>query len=180
MIRLFVAVDLPEGLRDQVAEIGRGLTGARRVPREQLHLTLRFIGEVEDKVFKAALTALKEIKAPPFKLALKGLGHFPPGKHPKVFWAGLERSVPLLELQKQVELTLTGVGIAPEEKKFSPHLTLARLKETPADVVSALEEHYREFGSGPFKISEFHLYSSILTRTGAIHKREATYRLLPY
>lgn len=83
-----------------------------------------------------------------------------------------------MELQKKVELALTAAGIVPEERRFSPHLTLARLKETPAEEVSALEEHCREFGSGPFRIAEFHLYSSALTRTGATHTREATYPLL--
>src|ERR1039458_10029791 len=137
MIRLFVAIDLPEELKDLVAEIGSGLTGARRVPREQLHLTLRFIGEVDEQFFKAAKVALKKIKATSFKLALKGLGHFPPGKRPKVFWAGLGRSGPLLELQKKVEQALTEIGFIPEERGFSPHLTLARFKETPVEEVSA-------------------------------------------
>jgi len=175
--RLFVAIDLPEDVKNMVADIGRELPGARRVPREQLHLTLRFIGEVDEETFKAVRSALSEIKDVSFSLKLRGVGHFPPGRHPRVLWVGLEGSAPLLELQKGVELALGRAYIPPEERKFSPHLTLARLKETPLDKVAVLEECYRDFGAGPFPVEEFHLYSSALTRAGAIHKREATYRL---
>jgi RNA 2',3'-cyclic 3'-phosphodiesterase len=177
MPRLFVAIDLPEEVRNTIADIGRELPGARRVPREQLHLTLRFIGEVDDGTFKAVRTALAEVKGTSFPLALGGVGHFPPGRHPRVLWVGVAESSTLLELQRGVELALTGVGIPPEERRFSPHLTLARLKDTPPGPVAALEERFRDFGAGPFTVTEFHLYSSALTRAGAIHTREGTYPL---
>ena len=177
MYRLFVAIDLPEDVKNAVADIGRELPGARRVPREQLHLTLRFIGEVGEETFKAVRSALAGIKDAPFPLKLRGVGHFPPGRHPRVLWVGLEGSAPLLALQEEVELALIEAGIPPEERKFSPHLTLARLKETPVAKVAGLEERYREFGAGPFPVTEFHLYASTLNREGAVHKREATYRL---
>jgi 2'-5' RNA ligase len=82
-----------------------------------------------------------------------------------------------MELQQGVEQALISAGIPPDERKFSPHLTLARLKETPPDKVVLLEERYRDFGAGPFPVNEFHLYASSLTRAGAIHTREATYPL---
>ncbi len=177
MIRLFVAIDLPDEVRDAIADIGRDLPGARRVPRDQLHLTLRFIGEVRDDTFAAIRTALERVTGAPFLLALRGVGHFPPGRHPRVLWVGLEESAPLLKLQQEVELALIGANIPPEERKFSPHLTLARLKDTPPGPVLALEERFKAFGAGPFTVTEFHLYSSALTRSGAIHTRENTYRL---
>ena len=177
MYRLFVAIDLPEDVKNAVADIGRELPGARRVPREQLHLTLRFIGEVDEETYQAVRKALTEATDAPFPLALKGIGHFPPGKNPRVLWVGLAGSAPLLELQQRVELALVGAGIPPDERKFSPHLTLARLKETPPDKVAVLEERYREFGAGPFPVTEFHLYASTLNRAGAVHTRVATYRL---
>ena len=175
MKRLFVAIDLPEEVKNAVAAIGRDLPGARHVTREQLHLTLRFIGEVDDEMLNAIRTALTEVTGTSFPLTLRGVGHFPPGKQPRVLWVGLEKSAPLLELQQEVEQALNKAGIPPEERNFSPHLTLARLKETPPDKVAHLEERYRDFDAGTFPVAEFYLYSSTLTRAGAIHMREATY-----
>lgn len=177
MYRLFVAVDLPEEIRTEAADIAKTLQGGRRVPQEQLHLTLRFIGEADDKTLHAVKAALKEILGHSFPLVLRGLGHFPPRGLPRVLWVGIEESVPLRELQRSVELALIGAGIPPEERRFSPHLTLARLKDTPPGKVQALEQHNRDFRAGPFLVTEFHLYSSTLTREGAIHTVAATYPL---
>ena len=180
MYRLFVAIDLPEQVQDAVAGIaGRELVGARRVPREQVHLTLRFIGDADETMFQAIKMALSGVRGSSFSLTLKEVGHFPPGRHPRVLWVGMEESVPLRELQQVVELALIGAGIPPEERRFSPHITIARLKETPPAVVAALEERERLFNAGPFPVEEFYLYSSLLTRDGAIHKREAKYPLAP-
>ena len=178
MARLFVAIDLPEDIKEAVADIGRDLPGAHRVPREQLHLTLRFIGEVDGGTLKAVREALMGVKGIPFTLMLTGVGHFPPGRHPRVLWVGLDGSAPLLALQHEVERALIGAGIPPEERKFSPHLTLARLKETPPAKVAGLEERYRDFGAGPFPVEEFHLYASTLNRTGAVHVKVQTYPLV--
>ncbi len=177
MYRLFVAVDLPEEVRTAVAEIGIGLKGARVVPVDQLHLTLRFIGDADEKLFADIKTALSRVNVSPFPLILSGVGHFPPGKYPRVLWVGTEPSDTLLKLQQEVELALIGVGIAPDERRFSPHITIARLKDTPPPAVLALEERHRSFASAPFRVTEFYLYSSVLTRDGAIHRREAAYPL---
>ena len=177
MYRLFVAIDLPEGERKSVAGIGSALAGARRVPAEQIHLTLRFIGEVEEKTFIAVTSALATVEALPFTLALRGIGHFPPGRHPRVLWVGMAESEPLLALQQHVELALIEAGIAPEERRFFPHITIARLKETPSGPVLALEGKYRDFAGDPFPVTAFHLYSSTLGRDGAFHRKEASYPL---
>ncbi len=178
MYRLFVAVDLPEVVRMAVAEIGSNLGAARKVPADQLHLTLRFIGEADEKLYATIKSALARIRAEPFPLALSGVGHFPPGRHPRVLWVGMVESEPLLKLHRGVELALIGADIPPDERRFSPHITVARLKDTPPAKVFALEELHRSFASVPFQVTEFYLYSSILTRDGAIHKREATYPLV--
>lgn len=180
MYRLFVAIDLPEQVKEVVADIaGRELTGARRVPRDQLHLTLRFIGDADEATFQSIKGALGGVKGDSFPLTLKEVGHFPPGRHPRVLWVGMEENAQLRELQQEIELALIGAGIPPEERRFSPHITIARLKETPPAKVAALEEREHLFNAGPFPVEEFYLYSSLLTRDGAIHKREATYRLAP-
>lgn len=178
MYRLFVAIDLPERVKEKVAAIAvRELPGAHWVSREQLHLTLRFIGNVDEELFRTVKEALRAVRGVPFHLSMNGVGHFPPGRHPRVFWVGMADSEPLMALQRQVESALVCAGIPPEERRFSPHLTLARLKETPPEKVFALEERHRLFNAGPFPVGEFSLYSSTLTREGAIHQREATYPL---
>lgn len=178
MYRLFVAIDLPEEVKEAATAIaGRELPGARWVPRDQLHLTLRFIGEADEERFEAIKRALREVAGTPFSLSLAGVGHFPPGRRPRVLWVGMAESEPLLLLQKKVELALVGAAVEPEDRRFSPHITLARLKETPVERVFALEERHRGFAAGPFPVTEFYLYSSTLTREGAIHRREATYLL---
>ncbi|HEX2769799.1 MAG TPA: RNA 2',3'-cyclic phosphodiesterase [Geobacteraceae bacterium] len=179
MYRLFIAIDLPEQVKEAVAGIAGELPGARPVPREQIHLTLRFIGEVDEEMFLAIKRVLSTVSGAPFPLTLKGVGHFPPGRYPRVLWVGMEESGPLRELQKKVELALIGAGVAAEERGFSPHITIARLKETPPAKVAVLEEKHNLFVAEPFPVGEFYLYSSTLAREGAIHKREATCRLSP-
>ncbi len=178
MYRLFVAIDLPEGVKAAVTAIGGTLEGARRTPANQLHITLRFIGEVDEHLFAAIKTALARVSVSSFPLALSGVGHFPPGRHPRVLWVGMEASEQLLMLQQEVEQALIDVGIQPDERRFSPHITIARLQETPPAAVLALEERYRSFASNPFRVETFFLYSSVLTREGAVHTKEATYPLI--
>ena len=180
MYRLFVAIDLPEQVKEAVAGIaGRGLAGARLIPGEQLHLTLRFIGDADDVMFQSIKRALSGVRGVSFPLTLKNVGHFPPGRHPRVLWVGMEENGPLRKLQQEVEQAIIAAGIAPDERAFSPHITIARLKETPPAKVAAMEEKEHLFNSGPFPVDEFYLYSSILSRDGAIHKREATYQRNP-
>ncbi|WP_243372156.1 RNA 2',3'-cyclic phosphodiesterase [Geotalea sp. SG265] len=177
MNRLFVAIDLPEPVRKSIVDLACALPGARWVAMEQLHLTLRFIGAADDLTMRAIRTALQGVTGPSFSLALSGIGHFPPGKHPRVLWVGLTACEQLLALQQQVELCLMEAGIPPDERQFSPHITIARLKETPARLVLALEEREMEFATESFDVSEFHLYASTLTSAGAIHTILESYPL---
>jgi RNA 2',3'-cyclic 3'-phosphodiesterase len=175
MYRLFVAIDLPEEINKTVEEIRGELPGARWVAADQFHLTLRFIGEVDEVLFRQIREALAGVGGNPFSLTLKGIGHFPPGKHARVLWVGMGESEELLKLQRKVERALIDAGIAPEARRFSPHITIARLKETPAAKVLALEERHGGFETPAFPVEVFHLYSSTLSREGAVHKREKTY-----
>lgn len=177
MHRLFVAIDLPDVVKKAVLDIYCDLPGAHWVGTEQLHLTLRFIGDTDDLSLVAIKTALAEITSPSFHLALSGVGHFPPGQRPRVLWVGMAANEQLFLMQHHVENALVMAGIPPEERRFSPHITIARLKETPARLVMALEEREKAFASNAFPVTEFHLYSSTLNRNGAIHRREASYIL---
>jgi len=175
-MRLFVAVDLPECAKDQLAEVRCELPAARWVPVEQLHLTLRFIGEVDRATFQLIKKALASVHVDKFPLTLRGVGHFPPGKHPRVLWVGMDPAPQLLRLQQQVEDVLRELGLPGEERRFSPHITLARLQDAPAGAVTAFEARHQSFSCPPFTVDDFHLYSSVLGAKGATHHREATYR----
>ncbi len=126
--RLFVAIDPPQQIRDHLALLCCGLPGARWTPPEQFHLTLSFIGEVDGSTFLDIREALAEISVPQFSLQLQGVGFFPPRGQPRVIWAGIEKSEPLHLLQRKITTRLFQRGLEPDNRKFSPHITLARLQ----------------------------------------------------
>ena len=177
MHRLFVAVDLPDDVRSSLAGVCRPIPGAKWVPPEQLHLTLRFIGDADDSTFAAIRNALAGVHGVSFPLAVRGVGHFPPGKHPRVMWVGLEPCEPLLALQQEIETAVVAAGIPPDPRRFSPHITIARLKEAQLARGDEFEAACRTLAYEPFPIAEFHLYSSTLSSKGAIHRRERSYPL---
>ncbi|HEX9592764.1 MAG TPA: RNA 2',3'-cyclic phosphodiesterase [bacterium] len=177
MYRLFVAIDLPPEVKGRLVPLRGGLPGARWVEGEQLHLTLRFIGEVDGGVLREIRASLETVHGRPFSLALQGVGHFPPRGQPRVVWVGVEKSAPLTQLHGRVESALAAVGVAREGRKFSPHITLARLNGTPGSRVGRYLEEFGLFRTDPFAVEELTLYSSTLTRHGAVHTPEATYPL---
>lgn len=175
MPRLFVAIDLPPEVKAIVAGLSRELSGARWVGGEELHLTLRFLGEVDADLFASIKTALAGVAGASFPLGLRGVGHFPPGRHPRVLWVGMETTPPLLRLQRDIELALIGVGVEPDERPFSPHITVARLKDPQPEQVERFETRHAGLVLPPFQVRTFILYSSVLTRQGAIHNQEKIY-----
>src|SRR6185437_1775902 len=130
MIRLFVALDLPENIRARLLELQGGVPGARWSTNQQLHLTLRFIGEVDGDVAHDIDDTLAVIRAPAFALELSGVGEFG-GKNPRALWAGVKPNDALLHLQRKIETAMQRIGLPAEQRKFTPHVTLARLRGTP-------------------------------------------------
>ncbi len=179
MFRLFVAIDLPAGVQEALATLCSGVPGARWVDPAQLHLTLRFIGEVQGDRFRDIAEALTGVGGAPFDLHLDGLGHFPPRGAPRVLWAGVATSEPLAGLRTRVETALASAGLPREGRRFSPHITLARLKGTPPARVGRFFEDHPLFHTDPFTVDRFLLYSSTLGRRGATHRVEAQYPLTP-
>lgn len=177
MPRLFVAIDFPAPVREQLALICFGLKDARWTEKDQMHLTVRFIGEVEGSQFLDVRDALEDVVAPPFDLHLRGLGHFPPRGKPQVLWAGVAGSEALSVLHDRVEAAVVRAGRPPEGRKFHAHVTLARLKGTHTKHVAQYLGHNALFSAGPFPVEQFHLYSSVLSPKGALHRIEATYPL---
>jgi RNA 2',3'-cyclic 3'-phosphodiesterase len=177
MLRLFVAIDPPEEIRAQLSAMCFGIPGAKWLEKEQIHLTLRFIGEVDGGRFEDIREALTAIRAEPFSMRLKGVGYFPPRKQPRVLWVGVESNSSLLQLRNRVEKALVRTGVEPEHRKFAPHLTLARLKDTPPTKLANFLAGNALYASTPFEVTEFQLYSSKLTREGAAHVKEVSYLL---
>ncbi len=177
MPRLFVAIDIPESLRTLLHVMGRGIPGARPVGADQIHLTLRFIGEVEGGMARDIKDSLSEIQMPTFSLTVRGVGHFPPRGAPRVLWAGLGPSQELLLLRNKIERRLVACGLPAEQRKFSPHVTIARLKGSPLRRVGEFLAGNSLFCSDSFDIEEFRLYSSRLIKNGAVHTVEQTYPL---
>jgi len=178
MPRLFVAVDLPSRVREEAANLCHGVERAHWVDMSQFHLTLEFIGEVDAGRCEDIAAALEEVAAAPFALALKGVGHFPPRKAARVLWAGMSPSAELERLQAHVRGALRGIGVQGEDRTFHAHITLARFREpVPLHVVAPFIAAHSLFASAPFDVTEFHLYSSVLARSGAAHTIERTYPL---
>lgn len=177
MIRLFVALDFPVEIRERLAGLGGGVPGARWTDAENLHLTLRFIGEVPDDQLADVDRALAEIAAPAFDLVLDGVGVFGSGRNARVLWAGVERNEALAHLQHKVESALVRAGIPAEERKFSPHVTLARLRDAPQDRIGRFIADRGLFRAGPIRIGHFTLYRSHLGKGAAVYESLREYGL---
>ena len=177
MYRLFVAVDVPEQVKIELASFAFGLPGAKWVPEDQFHITMHFIGEVDGGEFEDIRQTLSEVRGEEFEITLNGIGVFPPRKEPKVLWVGVDKSDELQQLRNRVGSALKRAGVELERRKFSPHLTLARLKKTPSGKLAMFMGGHNLYRSSVIKVKEFTLYSSVLTSKGAIHNVEEVYRL---
>ena len=175
-MRLFVALALPDEVTSSLALIQSGVPGARWSNRDQLHLTLRFIGEVDGHVATAVDDALSAVRAPRFRLTIRSVGQFG-GRSPGAIWAGVEQSPKLAHLQRKIESALQRAGLRAESRKFTPHITLARLKGAPsAKVISYLADHAL-FSAPPIDVRGFILYSSVTTPSGSLYRAEKAYPL---
>ncbi len=162
--RLFVALTLPGVVRRELADAMRALEGVRWAPPENLHLTLRFIGDCDAAKRDAMIESLARVRVEPFVLPVEGLGVFPSRGPAKVIWAGLGRAhTRLFQLRKQVDEALLAVDMTIEVQSFQPHITLGRLGENydPKELAKFLARHAK-FEAPPFRVSEFHLMESVL------------------
>ncbi len=177
MFRLFVALNLPDPVKNDLALLNYGLPGARWVAPPNLHLNLRFIGEVDGGAFTDIREALSDVRIEPFELTLKGTGFFPPKQSPHTLWAGVEKNESLTVLHSRVEAAIAKIGFPRESRKFAPHVTVARLNDAPDNRVAAWLSGNALFKSAPFLVGSFCLYSSQLTGHGAEYEIEQEYEL---
>jgi 2'-5' RNA ligase len=176
MHRLFVAIRPPVAIRAQLLGAMGGISGARWQSEDQLHLTLRFIGEVDRHLAGDIHAALGAIHHAPFEIALNGIGAFERRGQTEAVWAGVAPHEPLKALHNKVDAALTRVGVAPDQRAFLPHVTLARLKRTSGPVGNLLDLSCG-LASPPFTIADFALFESILTPEGALYSVVERYRL---
>ncbi|HTU33627.1 MAG TPA: RNA 2',3'-cyclic phosphodiesterase [Candidatus Acidoferrum sp.] len=180
-VRLFVAIELREEVRDAIRELIARLAplarGARWVRPEGMHITLKFIGYVAEDQVDPIRAALSRVRSPhAVELRFRSVGFFPNDKRPRVIWCGVEASSNLAGLAKDIENALEPLGVSRESRDSVPHLTLARFS-APATIPelaqAAAEMHDLEFGAATEK--DFHLFESILRPSGAEYRRLASY-----
>jgi len=181
-VRLFVALEIPSSVRENLAALIAQLCAISREPRwvrpENLHVTLQFLGEVGEEKVDAVRAALGKIHSQQaVTLEFRGLGFFPNDKHPRVFWAGIEASPSLKTLASDIDSAMGEFGVAREQREFSPHLTLARIERShlPEALRAAIAANSQcEFGS--LQTSEFRLIQSKLKPSGAEYTTLASFR----
>lgn len=179
-LRLFAALDLPDFIADRVMPLMKGVPGAKWRPRENLHLTLRFFGEVAEPVADEIDGDLSRIAdaTKPFELELKAAGSFG-GADPHALWIGVADNPALTKLAANCERAARRAGLKPEGHKFKPHITVAYLSGAPLDRVEGFRQRLGLFRSEPFRVERFGIYSSVTRRDApSLYRLEAEYPLL--
>jgi len=176
MHRLFVAIRPPEAVRDRLIDAMEDSPELRWVGDEQLHLTLRFIGEVERPLADDIALALTRIRSDRFELRVTGVGIFE-RRSGGTLWAGIEPKQPLAALAAKVERASVAAGLEPEHRAFHPHITLARFNRASATAAQAFLERTRALASPPFAVTSFILYESHLSRHGPHYEEVAEFLL---
>ena len=176
MLRLFVGIEFPPELRLRLSLLQSGVAGAKWVDPGNFHLTLRFIGEIDEGTAADVDEALLRLKARPFSLQLAGVGVFG-GDKPRQLWVGVEREPALANLQAKIETALIRVGLPPEPRKFAPHVTLARLREPKRADIQQFLAAQAQFRAEPLRIDRFSLIASYPTKAGSVYEDQADYEL---
>lgn len=168
-MRLFIAIEIPDDLKKMIGRLKADIPGARWVPAEQIHLTLAFLGEVEVAGVMLLDKELGRIQLPAFSLCFSGTGCFPGRHRPRVLWIGVEPNQHLQTLAAVVREAVLACCIPQEERPFSPHITLARLKLPPSREFDSFLDQHQKQKLPPFMVREFTLFQSRLTPQGAVH-----------
>lgn len=176
MHRLFVAIRPPRPIRERLQALMSGVPGARWQSDDQLHLTLRFIGDVDRHQGEDIAAALASVQAASFDIALQGAGHFGRGSRAGSLWIGVTPHAPLESLHKKVDQACRRAGLAPEGRAYLPHVTVARLARSAGPVEPFLELA-TAVNSEPFTINAFGLYESSLNADGASYEVVERYTL---
>ncbi|OYW43639.1 MAG: 2'-5' RNA ligase [Rhodobacterales bacterium 12-64-8] len=175
-LRLFLAIPVPASIADRLATLESDVPGASWRTADQYHLTLRFIGEVDEAVARDIDTEVGRIVAASFEIALQGVGSFG-GREPSALWAGVSYCPALIRLAGACETAIRNAGIPPEPRRYKPHVTVAYLHGTRDVEVAHFLSDAAEFRTEAFIVDHFCMYSSRATRAGSHYVEEAVYPL---
>lgn len=180
-MRLFVALEIPAAVRDNLATLVKDLRNsepkARWVRPENLHVTLKFLGETPSEKLEDIRKALSAVHSEqPVELDFRGLGFFPDERRPRVVWAGVDASPNVQSLAASIDQALEKIGFPREDRPFTPHLTLARFSSPRiTEKLRAAMQQNMARESGLLKTNEFHLIESKLKPSGAEYTRLASF-----
>ena len=176
MPRLFTGIEIPAEVALGLSTLRGGIPGARWVEPENYHLTLRFIGDVDGTIGREIIQMLGLVRRRGFELMLDGLGQFG-GRKPRAVFVAASLRPALIELQAEHERLLQRIGLAPEPRKYTPHVTLARLRDVSTHRVADYLSSRGPYRSEPFQVARFVLFSSRASTGGGPYVVEATYPL---
>lgn len=176
MPRLFTGLEIPPGIAQTLSMLRGGLPGARWIDPQNYHVTLRFIGDVDDYVAGEVASLLGRVRRGPFELRLDGITSFG-GKKPRAVVATVASSPALMDAQAEQERLMQRIGLAPEGRKFIPHVTLARLRDSSSRQVADYLSARGYFRTAPFPVSRVVLFSSRASVGGGPYVVEAVYPL---
>lgn len=180
MIRLFLGVQVPGLIAEPLYVLARGLKGARPVSPENMHATLKFLGEIEEPVADEVVAALETLSARAFTVRLAGLGIFEGGRSgqvPHTLFAGIDPETDIRSLRERIERRISPDPVPADRRKYYPHVTIARTRGVAPVHLGALIQEFGDLKTEPFEVAEFILYSSHLSRDGADYRAEATFPL---
>ena len=176
--RLFIAIDPPEYALKSIARLKIDVPGIRWTDLAYIHLTLKFIGDVELPGQTEIIEKLREIEVESFILPVSGMGIFPQRGIARILWVGHEKAHPrLFQLHKKIQDSLLTIGIGVEERSFHPHMTIARLNKVKPGAIQQFLKQNKTFETAPFKVTAFSLYSSILRPSGPVYQEESCFTL---
>lgn len=168
--RMFIALTLPLPVRDAVASLAEPITGLTWTRPEQLHLTLRFLGDVAEDQQEPMVTRLATVRVEPFVLPVEGVGTLPLNRPPRVVFVGVGSGHPRLhQLRQRIDDSILATGVPLDVRTFHPHVTVARCAEQLSPAVHRWLHTHREFAAPPFRVEAFDLYASELRPSGAVH-----------
>jgi 2'-5' RNA ligase len=176
-MRLFVALDLPHPIRQRLSDLAVGVPGARWVPPENYHITLRFIGETPRHTAEELDLSLAAVRGRVFDLILSGVGTLEKAGRVNALWAGVERNAALDHLKGKIETALQRAGLPPERRRFVPHVTLARLDSGAEPRLAAWVQAHNLFRSDSMSVTHFTLFSSRLGKEQSVYTPEVEYAL---
>jgi len=176
-MRLFVGIEIPPDVRQRLWSLSGGVPGARWTEPESYHLTLRFIGEADRPTAERIHLMLSELAAPGFEIELQGVGQFGSGRRSRTLWVGVAPAPALIHLARKVDRAVVAAELPPDERNFTPHVTIARLKDAPLDRIMRFLSENALFRAPAFAVNRFVLFESRQGNERAVYVPLADYPL---